>query len=91
MTRPAAVAIMSCRAGTDFNPGHARGERIMSQSFERKADEPPSEKLDRSGGVICPPVGVDPGIASPPPDGGKMPVIPPPGSPGGDPTVRPKM
>src|ERR1700730_5550297 len=63
----------------------------VSPRFRGPADEPPSEKLDRSGGVICPPVGVDPGIASPPPDGGKMPVIPPPGSPGGDPTVRPKM
>ena len=49
-----------------------------------------SEKLDRTEGVICPPLGVDPEIALPPPGGGKMPVIPPPGSPGGDPTVRPK-
>ena len=49
-----------------------------------------SEKLDRSEGVICPPLGVDPEIAVPPPDGGKTPLIPPPGSPGGNPTVRPK-
>jgi len=32
----------------------------------------------------------DPGIHAPPPGGGKTPVIPPPGSPGGDPNVRPK-
>src|SRR5439155_16228730 len=49
-----------------------------------------SEKLERSEGAICPPLGVDPEIAAPPPGGGKTPVIPPPGSPGGDPTIRPK-
>ena len=48
-----------------------------------------SDKLDQSGGVICPP-NVDPGIKTPAPDTGKMPVIPPPGSPGGDPKVQPK-
>ena len=49
-----------------------------------------SEKLERSDGVVCPPAGVDPEIAVPPTGGGRTPVIPPPGSPGGDPTVRPK-
>jgi len=49
-----------------------------------------SEKLERTEGVICPQLGVDPEIAAPPPGGGKTPVIPPPGSPGGDPTIRPK-
>jgi len=49
-----------------------------------------SEKLERSEGVVCPPAGVDPEIAVPPTGGGITPVIPPPGSPGGDPTVRPK-
>jgi hypothetical protein len=48
-----------------------------------------SEKLERSEGVICPPI-VDPEIAVVPPPGGRTPVIPPPGSLGGDPTVRPK-
>jgi hypothetical protein len=48
-----------------------------------------SEKLDKGGGVICPP-DVDPGMKAPAPDTGKMPVIPPPGSPGGDPKVQPK-
>jgi hypothetical protein len=48
-----------------------------------------SEKLSRSEGVICPP-DVDPEIKAPTPDAGKTPVIPPPGSPGGDPNVRPK-
>jgi hypothetical protein len=29
-------------------------------------------------------------MRAPAPEGGNMPVIPPPGSPGGDPTIRPK-
>jgi hypothetical protein len=41
--------------------------------------------------VLCPPAGVDPEMHAPAPStDGSMPVIPPPGSPGGDPTVRPK-
>ena len=43
----------------------------------------------RSDGVLCPP-NVDPDIKAPTPGGGKMPVIPPPGTPGGDPNVQPK-
>jgi hypothetical protein len=47
-------------------------------------------ELSRSKGVICPPAGVDPSIAVPPTGGGVMPVIPPPGTPGGDPHIVPK-
>lgn len=53
-------------------------------------DENLSSKLARSDGVICPPTQVDPEIHAPAPQGGPMPVIPPPGSPGGDPKVQPK-
>lgn len=49
----------------------------------------PSDKLARGDGVLCPP-SVDPEIITPPPGGGKTPVIPPPGSPGGDLNVQPK-
>jgi hypothetical protein len=52
-----------------------------------------SEQLERSEGVITPPAsGTDPGIVQPTPDTGesKMPVIPPPGTPGGDPNIRPQ-
>jgi hypothetical protein len=49
-----------------------------------------SEKLAQSGGVICPPPYADSEIRAPTPPGGAMPVIPPPGSPGGDQSVRPK-
>ena len=43
--------------------------------------------------MIAPPdPGVDPGLVRPAPDTGAVttPVIPPPGSPGGDPNVRPQ-
>src|SRR5712672_871982 len=52
--------------------------------------EPFGDKLARSDGVLCPPPGVDPEIRAPTPDAGNTPVIPPPGSPGGDPNLRPK-
>ncbi|WP_084302229.1 hypothetical protein [Bradyrhizobium sp. WSM2254] len=53
--------------------------------------EPLGDRLAKSDGVLCPPAGVDPDMHAPAPDsGGNTPVIPPPGSPGGDPTVRPK-
>ena len=49
-----------------------------------------SDKLASSKGVICPPGGVDPEMHVPPPAGGDIKVVPPPGSPGGDQSVQPK-
>jgi hypothetical protein len=51
-----------------------------------------SDKLERSDGVIRPPTGIDPDITAraPDPDPGTTRVIPPPGTPGGDPTLDPK-
>lgn len=51
-----------------------------------------SKKLDESKGVLTPPHGVDPEIHQAPPanTGDKMPVIIPPGEPGGDQSVQPK-
>ena len=49
-----------------------------------------SEQLSQSKGVFCPPSGIDPGISVPPIGGGRTPVIPPPGTPGGDPNIQPK-
>jgi hypothetical protein len=54
------------------------------------SSQPLSDKLAQSKGVICPPSGVDPEIHIAPPDGGRLKVIPPPGTPGGDPSVQPK-
>lgn len=53
--------------------------------------EPLSDKLAKSDGVLCPPGGVDTEMNVPTPNTGTTtPVIPPPGSPGGDQTVRPR-
>jgi len=57
-----------------------------------KTDEPLSEKLDKSEGVLVPPSGVDPKIHKEPPaeTGDRMPVIVPPGEPGGNQQIQPK-
>jgi hypothetical protein len=50
-----------------------------------------SSELSRSGGVITPPAGIDPQMKqTPPPSGDKMPVVPPPGTPGGNSAVKPQ-
>jgi len=54
------------------------------------ASEPLGDKLAKSGGVLCPPSTADSEIHAPTPEGGNTPVIPPPGSPGGNPNVVPK-
>jgi hypothetical protein len=66
--------------GTGAPAGTTTGQRA----------EPLGDKLAKSDGVLCPPSGVDPEIRAPTPQGGNTPVIPPPGSPGGDPSIRPK-
>ena len=63
---------------------------IGPRSTETTGSQSLSDQLSQSKGVICPPAGVDPGIAVPLVGGGRMPVIPPPGSPGGDPYIQPK-
>jgi len=56
------------------------------------SSEPLSDKLDRSSGVIRPPSGVDSGLTQTPPAAGprSTPVIPPPGTPGGEPGITAK-
>ena len=48
-----------------------------------------SDTLAGTDGVLCPPH-IDPEIRAPTPPGGTLRVLPPPGSPGGDPSLRPK-
>ena len=59
---------------------------------EMQPGETLSEHLDRNQGVISPPPTGDAEIytTAPNPDPGTTPVIPPPGSPGGDPNIQPK-
>src|SRR5215210_1036921 len=51
-----------------------------------------SDRLGRTEGVIHPPTSLNPdmSVRPPVPDAGTTPVIPPPGSPGGNPDVEPK-
>ena len=67
-----------CQRGAGSEPGETTGSASLSN------------QLSQSKGIICPPAGIDPGIAAPAVGGGRMPVIPPPGTPGGDPTIVPK-
>jgi len=66
------------------------GTAVPEGTTTGQARAPLGDKLANSDGVLCPPSGVDPEMRAPTPEGGNMPVIPPPGSPGGDPTIRPK-
>lgn len=72
------------------------GERAKLQGDTQETQgaagpkDTPGEKLARTDGVICPPPDIDPDLHQPAPGGSRTPVIPPPGSPGGDPTVQPK-
>ncbi len=85
---PAPVGSNDC-APTQTSP--KQGGTVLPQSATTgQSAEPLGDKLARSDGVLCPPAGVDPEMRAPTPNAGNMPVITPPGSPGGDPTIRPK-
>ena len=84
---PAAVRATNC---APMLPSPQQGTAAPEHTTTGQRAEPLSDKLARSDGVLCPPAGIDPEIRAPTPDAGNTPVIPPPGSPGGDPTIRPK-
>ena len=69
-----------------------RPNRQADGTTTGQSREPLGDKLAKSDGVLCPPAGVDPEMHAPTPNppSSSMPVIPPPGSPGGNPNVRPK-
>jgi hypothetical protein len=73
-----------------MKPGSQSGIVMPEGTTTGQAAEPLGDRLARADGVLCPPAGIDPEIRAPTPDVGNTPVIPPPGSPGGDPNVRPK-
>ena len=73
-----------------MQPAPHSGTAVPEGTTTGQRAEPLGDKLARSDGVLCPPAGVDPEMHAPAPDTGKTPVIPPPGSPGGDPSIRPK-
>ena len=71
---------------TTCPPGTSGGPTIGSNQTDANL----SDQLAQSRGIICPPAGIDPEIKVTPPDGGRMPVIAPPGSPGGNQAIQPK-
>ncbi|HEX3116513.1 MAG TPA: hypothetical protein VHQ48_13610 [Bradyrhizobium sp.] len=87
---PAPARVSDCAPMQPMQPVPPRGSIAPEGSTTGQRAEPLGDKLAKSDGVLCPPAGVDPEIRAPTPDTGNTPVIPPPGSPGGDPNVRPK-
>ena len=63
-----------------------------AQGTQAAPKDNPTDKLNKSDGVIKPSENLDPKMQVSPPDPGptSTPVIPPPGSPGGNPNVVPK-
>jgi hypothetical protein len=92
-TPPQTTAPATTQSAANCAPTRAdsSGSSVTSDSSTTgQAREPLGDKLAKSDGVLCPPAGVDPEMRAPAPEVGKTPVIPPPGSPGGDPNIRPK-
>ena len=79
-------------AQTRMPPPDKPAQIIPEARGSGSSSEPLSDKLDRSGGVIKPPAHIDPGITRAPPERGAeaTPVIPPPGTPGGNAGADPK-
>jgi len=76
----------------------AMGSRVLAQAQapdpkgctpQERSNQTLSDQLNKSNGVLCPP-DIDPAMKAPTPKTGDTPVIPPPGTPGGDPNVQPK-
>lgn len=73
----------------------AASSGVWAQTTDKACSQPErgnqnlSQKLGETNGVICPPE-IDPAIKAPTPNSGSMPVIPAPGTPGGNPNVQPK-
>lgn len=93
-----AVALVSGSASAQTSatpPGTIDESKPKPESNRAATPEPDkslSEKLKENEGVIKPPPAVDREIRKAPPEtpGEKMPVIIPPGEPGGNPSVQPK-
>ncbi len=81
-------------------PDQMPAEKVEPNANGIQPNDPPStgstnslsDKLERSDGVIRPPENATPDITvpAPVPNPGTTPVIPPPGSPGGNPLLDPK-
>jgi hypothetical protein len=90
-TPPARTAPPATDRGCAPTQATPQGSIAPKGTTTGQSQEQLGDKLAKSDGILCPPAGVDPAMHAPTPESGSnTPVIPPPGSPGGDPTVRPK-
>ena len=85
--RPILAAAVLCAAFGTARAADTTG--CTPQEKQQAKQNAPSQKLDDTAAVICPP-DVDPAMKAPTPKTGDKAVIPAPGSPGGDPNVQPK-
>jgi hypothetical protein len=69
-----------------------QGNVVPEGTTTGQSPAPLGDRLAKSDGVLCPPSNIDPQMHAPAPNAGagNMPVIPPPGSPGGNPGIRAK-
>jgi hypothetical protein len=86
------MVALSVAQTANLPPETPTHQTVPEASGSGGSGEPLGDKLNRSDGVIRPPSGVDGGITQSPPASGssKMPVIPPPGTRGGESEVNPK-
>ena len=89
-TPPAQTAPPAPVRTSDCAPMPSRGTVWPEGTTTGQRAELLGDRLAKSNGVLCPPAGVDPEMRAPTPDTGNTPVIPPPGSRGGDQNLRPK-
>lgn len=93
---PLAIVLMLAAASNCYAqaspPTEPQAAQPPAASSPPANGEPLSKKLDRNDGVLKPPSGIDPKIHKEPPEstGDRMPVIIPPGEPGGDQSIQPK-
>jgi hypothetical protein len=89
MAQPVTTPGTPCPSTVIGNDGSAAQKGDCKQAVP---GESMSSHLSNSGGTITPPPSVDPSMAKRPPETGapNTPVIPPPGSPGGNPNIIPK-
>jgi hypothetical protein len=87
ITKAASLALFV--AATATGTAFAQTKPTPGCTPQEKSGQPLGQKLSQTNGVICPP-DVDPTIKAPTPKTGDKAVIPPPGTPGGNPNVQPK-
>jgi len=89
-TGPQPVPQGTLRCAPVQPPGAEQGKGAPPGQTTGQSRQPLSDRLAQSDGIMCPPSNIDPQMHKDAPHEGRTPVLPPPGSPGGDPTLRPK-